>query len=412
MSAAPKEPHYTKIPEWVSECGANGMESALYQHLAKRLNHTSKSRVVDPSRARLAADLGLKKPDDVDPYIRGLQALGVIAVRSEKGKRTSYELPLWPPEGWAGPPNTVVADRWQKDDPKGYAAWRAGQRAKVDAAEAPYAAKRRARVSKSVARKRTPADVPVATGTSEEGDVPVATGRRRPGATGTYQPVATGTNQDEPNDQTNRGDGRRPTTGSRGLGVSGSAASSKTDLVGEKAKPGDLRAVIEAIPEPLAQLLARDWPRGLPVAVNQLIEQALISEQRTVEELVERIGRRWVAFGYENDLMDSLGKGIRTSLGVLEELVSASKCWGNNLDCEDGIDRRTGDDCPRCVEQRAERRADREPLPPEGPTTAVEKPTPTPAPYVPEQRDDAVGINEEQRALAREVLRGRTRLPR
>ncbi|MGW5529418.1 hypothetical protein [Streptomyces xanthochromogenes] len=179
----------------------------------------------------------------------------------------------------------------------------------------------------------------------------------------------------------------------------------------KRAKPGDLRAVVEAIPGPLAQLLARDWPRGLPVAVNELIEQGLLGEQRTVEELAERIGRRWVAFGYENDLMDSLGKGVRTSLGVLEELVSPSKCWGNNLDCEDGIDRRTGDDCPRCVEQRAERRADREQPLAERPPT-VEKPTPVPAPYVPEQRDDAVGINEEQRALAREVLRGRTRLPR
>jgi hypothetical protein len=42
MSTPPaKEPHYTKIAEWVSECGANGMEASAYQHLAKRINHAS-----------------------------------------------------------------------------------------------------------------------------------------------------------------------------------------------------------------------------------------------------------------------------------------------------------------------------------------------------------------------------------
>ncbi|MGW1870942.1 hypothetical protein ACWCPS_36055 [Streptomyces mauvecolor] len=195
--------------------------------------------------------------------------------------------------------------------------------------------------------------------------------------------------------------------------MSSGAASGKTDPIVEKAKPSELRAVIEAIPKPLAELLAKDWPRGLPVAVNQLIEQALVGEQRTVEELVERIGRRWVVFGYEDDLLCSFGKGIRTGLGVLEELVSASKCWGANLDCEDGFDRRTESECPRCAEQREERRAahaDRE-RPSEHPAP-VEKPTPVPGPYVPEQRDDAVGINEEQRTRARAALRERIRLPR
>ncbi|MGW1870941.1 hypothetical protein ACWCPS_36050 [Streptomyces mauvecolor] len=201
--ASGNEPHYTKIPEWVSECGANGMESAVYQHLAKRLKHTSKSRMVDPSRARLASDIGLKKPDDVDPYLRSLEALGAIVIHAKKGMRTSYELPLWPPEGWTGPLNTHAADRWQKTDPAGYAAWRAEQRAKVDAAEAPYAVKRRARVSKSMARKRTAAEpeVPVATGRSEGSDVPVTAGRYQPVVTGNHRPVATGTNQNDPNEE-------------------------------------------------------------------------------------------------------------------------------------------------------------------------------------------------------------------
>ena len=170
MSTPPaKEPHYTKISEWVSECGANGMETAVYQHLAKRLNHASGSRIVDPSRARLAADVGLKKLDDVDPYLRALEALGAVVIHAQKGMRTKYELPLYPPEGYDGPVNTFAADKWQKEDPKGYAAWRAGRRALVEAAEAPYAAKRRARVAKSAAKRRAPRtpDVPVVTGRSD-----------------------------------------------------------------------------------------------------------------------------------------------------------------------------------------------------------------------------------------------------
>nr|WSZ21167.1 hypothetical protein OH837_48850 [Streptomyces canus] len=360
MSTPPaKEPHYTKIGEWVSECGANGMEAAVYQHLAKRLNHASGSRIVDPSRARLAADVGLKKPDDVDPYLRALEALGTVVIHAKKGMRTKYELPLWPPDGYDGPLNTFAADKWQKDDPKGYAAWRASRRALVAAAEAPYAAKRRARVAKSTARKRAPQtpDVPVATGRSDGGDVPVATGTHRPVATGTHHPVTTGTNQDDANDQTNMGDGRRPTTGSRGPGGGGFAASKEEIAAGDKAKPGELRAVVEGVPDPLKQLLQEDWPRGLPGRVNELIEKGLTAEHRTTSQLLERMARRWQAFGYEDALLSQSGEGIRRSIGVLEELLSPSKCDGNNIDCEDGIVLYTELPCPRCEENREDRQA-------------------------------------------------------
>ena len=371
MSTPPaKEPHYTKIGEWVSECGANGMEAAVYQHLAKRLNHASGSRIVDPSRARLAADVGLKKLDDVDPYLRALEALGTVVIHAKKGMRTKYELPLWPPEGYDGPANTFAADKWQKEDPEGYAAWRTRRRALVEAAEAPYAAKRRARVAKSAARKRTAQapDVPVTTGRFDGGDVPVTTGTHQPVVTGNHRPVATGTNQDDANDQTNMGDGRRPTPGSRGPSGGGFAASKEEIAAGDKAKPGELRAVVEGVPEPLKQLLQEDWPRELPGRVNELIEAGLVREHRTPGQLLERMARRWQAFGYEDALLSQSGEGIRRSIGVLEELLSPSKCDGNNIDCEDGIELHTGRECPRCEENRQDRQAayetpKREPVP-------------------------------------------------
>lgn len=400
-----REPHYSKISEWTSECGANGMETAVHQHLAKRLNHASGSRIVDPSRARLAADVGLKKADDVDPYLRALEALGVLVIHAKKGLRTKYELPLWPPEGYDGPANTHAADKWQKEDPKGYAAWRAARRALVDAAEAPYAAKRRARVAKSTQRKKPSKapDVPVVTGRYEDPDVPVATGTHLPVVTGTHRPVTTGTNQDDTNDQTNMGDGRRPTTGSRADGGSGCAASGNTEPLPHTTPASSIRSVLETIPAPLVQLLEKDWPRGLPASVTAMVEKALTAEQRTVDQIGERIARRWLAFGYEDALLSIDGPGLRTGLGVLEEMLSPSKCWGNNLDCEDGVDVRTRETCPRCEEHREDRRAasDRD-TPSEHPAVDCAGNTATytaPAYVVPTQQR-AVGVNE---GLARDA---------
>lgn len=422
MSTPPvREPHYSKIAEWVTECGANGMETAVHQHLAKRLNHVSGSRLVDPSRARLAADVGLKKADDVDPYLRALEALSVIVIHAKKGLRTKYELLLWPPDGYDGPANTHAADKWQRDDPKGYAAWRTGRRALVDAAEAPYAAKRRARVAKSTQRKRTPKDpdVPVVTGRYPQADVPVTTGTHLPVVTGTHRPVATGTNQDDTNDQTNMGDGRRPTTGSSSPGEGGSAASDKTNPPSQKPKTADMRAVVEGIPEPLKNLLEKDWPRGLPNSVNELIEKGLVRHQRTAGQLVDRMARRWWRFGYEDALLSWDGKGIASATGVLEELLSASKCSGNNLYCEDGIEIHSGATCPRCEEAAEDRsRAFREEQTPEPqhdrPDTAPPPVHTLPLPRVEIPEDDRTyGLNVDLARQAREAVRqNKIRLPR
>lgn len=422
MAAVPdREPHYTKIAEWVSECGTTGMEAAVYQHLAKRLHHASGSRVVDPSRARLAADVGLKKPDDVDPYLRALAALGAIVVHAAKGKRTKYELPLWPPPGYDGPANTYAADKWQREAPKKYDAWRSGRRAQVEAAEAPYAAKKRARVAKSAAKRRaaqTP-DVPVATGRSEDEEVPVATGTHQPVAAGTHLPVATGTNQDDTNDQTNRGDGRRPTPGSGGGPGGGDAASDKSsrwsdERLAERARVADVRAVIQAMPGVLAALLNDEFPRGLPVEVTVAVEAALVGEGRTAQQVVDRIAARWVCFGYENDAMSATGKGIGTALGVLLELLSPSKCWGNNARCEDGTDLDTGGQCPRCVEARVERAASGAPDVPvaTGTSEAEGGGTYTPPPFIAPPCEGAARVDPDLAQLVRQINRDRPRVPR
>jgi hypothetical protein len=374
------EPYFTKIPEWATERAASGMAQAAYQHLAKRLNRERGDRIVDPSRARLAADLGLKKEDYVDPYLRELAVLGMVQPITAKGKRTRYFLPEWPPEGYDGPMSTVEADRWQRKDPAGYQAWRAAQRALVEAAEAPYKEKSRTRVARSVAKKAAAVaapEVPVVTGTSDGGDPPVATGRYLPVVTGTYPPVATGSNQTRPDEGTSSGDGRRPGAGDRPLGFGGFAAPAQQHEPGKTVMPWrEIGQLLSAIPAPLASLLEGMFPAGLPPEVNAAAARVL-AEPRTVAEAQGRLARRWLR--YEDDALSLSGRGIDQAVAVLYELLAPSYCEGNNVRCEDGYDLDRQDDCRLCTADKAAFRAAK--APPEEPFQSLGT-----AASVPEQR--------------------------
>lgn len=151
------------------------------------------------------------------------------------------------------------------------------------------------------------------------------------------------------------GDGRRPSTGGRSRAGGGRAASGKK--AGRKVSPADLRKVVAGIPAPLAARLEGDFPNGLPLAVNEAVAQALLDEQRTADQLVERAERRWLHWSYEDDAVSAAGRGLDKPLAVLLTLLGPSACWGNNARCEDGIDIDTREDCPRCVEAREEKAA-------------------------------------------------------
>lgn len=155
------------------------------------------------------------------------------------------------------------------------------------------------------------------------------------------------------------GDGRRPPTGSNGPGMGGKAASGKTTLAGGKASASVMRTVTRALPAPLADLLEQDWPAGLPLAVNEAVSGVLLDEQRTVQEIVERVERRWALWRYEDAAVAESGTGIARPLGVLLTLLAPSTCWGNNIRCEDGLDLDSGNDCPRCAEAREDKAAER-----------------------------------------------------
>lgn len=156
------------------------------------------------------------------------------------------------------------------------------------------------------------------------------------------------------------GDGHGPPTGGRGRSRRGKAASSKDALV-RKVATADLRRVMERIPGPLAARLDVEFAHGLPAAVNEAVARVLVEEQRTVEQLVARLERRWVQWSYEDDAIALSGQGLDRPLGVLLTLLGPSSCWGNNPRCEDGTDIDTEAVCPRCEEARADKAAERRP---------------------------------------------------
>ncbi|MFJ1837897.1 hypothetical protein ACIOJ9_29010 [Streptomyces sp. NPDC088175] len=95
----------------------------------------------------------------------------------------------------------------------------------------------------------------------------------------------------------------------------------------------------------------------MPVSVTEAIGLAL--EDRTVEQVVTRVERRWLQWSYENDAVAESGNGLGRPLGVLLALLGPSACWGNNIRCEDGTDIDTGVICPRCEEAREDKAAER-----------------------------------------------------
>lgn len=136
----------------------------------------------------------------------------------------------------------------------------------------------------------------------------------------------------------------------------------------------------------LAARLQSEFPRGLPAPVTEAIGLALAGEQRTVDQVVARLERRWMNWSYENDAVAESGAGLARPLGVLLTLLGPSACRGNNARCEDGTDIDTGAVCPRCEEARedkaaARRRQDAPPTP--GYSVPFQRPTvDEPSPYV------------------------------
>jgi hypothetical protein len=111
-----------------------------------------------------------------------------------------------------------------------------------------------------------------------------------------------------------------------------------------------VRSVEALLPPSLLSLLPYEqFPKRNRPAVLEALES------RTVDQLRERVARRWVAYGYEPALYDG---SLPNPVGAALELVVPPR-YCPDLSCEDGTMIDTGAECRACLERRAARRAAR-----------------------------------------------------
>jgi hypothetical protein len=183
--------------------------------------------------------------------------------------------------------------------------------------------------------------------------------------------VSTNTNDAAPVGRVSAPDARRASTGSSARAMrSGSAAPRKTSPARmDKRTAVGFRTVVDALPADLRHLADRPLPVRVPARpLGELIREQL--GQRSPEQLVERIGRRWIQHRWEEKCRSVMaGEPLRSGVGIAVELLKAPEC--SHPRCEDGTDVDTKMPCRVCPERQADfRRAWRSgggPIPPQAP---------------------------------------------
>lgn len=131
-------------------------------------------------------------------------------------------------------------------------------------------------------------------------------------------------------------------------GVPGQRQSDGSELSREQLAA--VRAVEAVLPPVLmAKLPYRQFPKRNRAAVLEALES------RTVEQLRERVARRWVAYGYEPALYEG---SITQPIGAALELIIPPR-YCPDWSCEDGTMIDTGAECRACLQRRETRRAAR-----------------------------------------------------
>jgi hypothetical protein len=111
-----------------------------------------------------------------------------------------------------------------------------------------------------------------------------------------------------------------------------------------------VRAVEAVLPPVLLERLPyQQFPKRNRPAVLEALES------RTVQQLAERVARRWLAYGYEPALHEG---SITSPVGAALELIVPPR-YCPDLACEDGTMIDTGAECRACLERRTNRRAAR-----------------------------------------------------
>ncbi|MEW2187793.1 hypothetical protein AB0900_31380 [Streptomyces cellulosae] len=245
--------------------------------------------------------------------------------------------------------------------------WRAAYEEKLRAQEAKRAEQRR----KEALRRKPKRKGGSGTHSATRGGTKSATGGGMSAALSTScSPEPSSRDEEAPSGRSPAGVRSTSTSGSSELeAASGSAAagtdsSSSDEEDGTAPVPGQRKngpelskeemAKVRAVEALLPPALVAKLPyQQLPGRNRPVVLEAL--ESRTVEQLRERVERRWLAYGYEPALHDGT---LTSPVGAAVELIVPPR-YCPDLSCEDGWMIDTGEECRACLERQASRRAAR-----------------------------------------------------
>lgn len=358
---------FAQLGSWVALSGVSPRAMALYWFMAMHLNLKRGDRYVWPSKDALAYLMQYSRGDKIDPFLKELVAIGavvVVSVPDSSGpqKRNVYRLRRNPPPGYCAGPLTL-GEFYATLGPA------------LEAARTTTAAARAVKSNKTPGQGASPEtggqDCPARSRSTPDVNSNKTAGQRVHPETGVHVTPETGvhvtpetggvttattnnTNDAAPVGRVSAPDARRASTGSRARATrSGCAAPRKTGPTRmDKRAAAAVRSVVDALPADLRGLAERPLPVKVPAKpLGDLIREQL--HERTPEQLVERISRRWVQHRWEEKCRSTTaGEALRSGVGIAVQLVKAPEC--SHPRCEDGTDIDTKTPCRVCPERQAD----------------------------------------------------------
>lgn len=337
---------FAQVPDWITlHPNLKAQSVREYAFLAMHAPKDGRRRIAFPGQASIARCLQLGRSDKVTPYTRALETAGAVRVEeiaTPKGRAYRYVLRFNPPSGYTGPRS--LSDFYGTPEPEVDDRWASWSMATAPAKDTGQGGSPQKEGYPSSPKKGDPSP-------QKEGPKKTSTNQ----TSGTTAPSARSAGDVR---RTGAGGSARGRSGSAAPGTAGSssgrAGKALPEQRGEDRLAGEQAAAVRAVEALLPPLLVSRLPYGrIPKRNRAAVLEAL--ESRTVDQLRERISRRWTAYGYEPALHDDT---LRSAVGTALELIAPTRHCPD-LACEDGQLIDTGQDCRACTQRKAQRRADR-----------------------------------------------------
>jgi hypothetical protein len=286
---------YTPVPVWVLLSGCSAQAYRMYAFLAEHINNRIPGqRIACPKQVAIARAMGLSSDRKAARYRKELEELGAIRVQEYRyggGMRRGYRyfVRFNPPAGYEG----------------------------LLSLQAFYAANPDVKSAKAMGRTKT--------GTS-------------------HVPAQASAAADDSGPK-RAGDGVEASTPAPVKKPKKSAGGSGVTVAPEVAQ------VLAAFPKELREAMQETAHTETPKTLLTEIGKQL--RERTVEQLVDRVSRRWLAHGYAQKFE---ARELARPVGAAVAMVRQGEC--PDARCEDGRVLDTGADCVLCIERGKNYKAD------------------------------------------------------